>query len=118
MARAKLNIEVEDSNGIRVIHLSGPLDSQTYDEFKEFMNPIISQSRVRIVLDCQNLTYVNSRAWTLLIHYQRSVKTGLSFFGIAALRPRILKGIELLRLDKLMQWYPTIDDAMQIAIAI
>jgi len=69
------------------------------------------------VLDCQNLTYVNSRGVTLLMHYQRTSKLDFSFLGIAALRPRILRNIELLGLDKLMTWYPTIEQALQTASA-
>lgn len=114
----KLDFQIEDRNGIRLVHVSGPLDSATYDQFKSFMDPLIGQSRVRIVLDCQNLTYVNSRGLTLLVHYERTTKLGFSFFGVAALRPRILKGIELLGLDKLVKWYPTLEEAMDMAAAV
>ena len=113
-----LNFEIEDRNGIRLIHVSGPLDSATYDQFKNYMDPLIGQSRVRIVLDCQNLTYVNSRGLTLMVHYERTVKRGFSFFGVAALRPRILKGIELLGLNKVVTWYPTLEEALEIAAAV
>lgn len=118
MAEAKLNFEIEDRNGIRLIHVSGPLDSMTHDQFKNFMDPIIRQSRVRIVLDCQGLTYVNSRGLTLLVHYQRTALQGFSFFGIAALRPRILKGMELLGMSKFVTWYPTLENAMETAAAM
>lgn len=118
MSQATLNFEVEDRNGIRLIHVSGPLDSMTYDQFRHYLDPIISRAHVRIVLDCQGLTYVNSRGLTLLVHYERTAKLGFSFFGIAALRPRILKGIELLGLDKLVKWYPTLEEAMQMAAAV
>ena len=115
MSDATLNFDVEDLNGIRLIHVSGPLDSVTHDQFKQFMDAQLRQARIRIVLDCQNLTYVNSRGVTLLMHYQRTSKLDLSFLGIAALRPRILRNIELLGLDKLMTWYPTIEQALQMA---
>ena len=118
MADATLNFEVEDCNGVRLIHVAGPLDSMTYEQFKSYMDPVISQSRVRIVLDCQNLTYVNSRGLTLLVHYQRTAKLGFSFFGVAGFRPRILKGIELLGLGKIVTWYPTLEQAMQTAAAM
>lgn len=117
MAETALKFEIEDCNGIRLIHVSGPLDSVTYDQFKEFMDPQIRQARARIVLDCQNLTYVNSRGVTLLLHLQRSSKLDFSFLGIAALPPRILRNIELLGLDKLMTFYPTVEQALQIAAA-
>ena len=118
MAAATLNFEIENRNDIRLIHVSGPLDSMTYDQFKSYLDPIVSQSHVRIVLDCQGLTYVNSRGLTLLMHYQRTTRLGFSFFGIAALRPRIIKGIELLGLTKMVTWYPTLDEALQIAAAV
>ena len=117
MSDATLNFDVEDLNGIRLIHVSGPLDSVTHDQFKQFMDAQLRQARIRIVLDCQNLTYVNSRGVTLLMHYQRTSKLDLSFLGIAALRPRILRNIELLGLDKLVTWYPTIEQALQMAAA-
>ena len=118
MAEATLNFEVEDRDGIRLIHVSGPLDSMTYDQFKRFLEPMLSRSHLRIVLDCQNLTYVNSRGLTLLMHYQKNAKVAFSFFGVAALRPRIVKGIELLGLGKLMTFYPTLEEALQTAAAI
>ena len=117
MSDATLNFDVEDLNGIRLIHVSGPLDSVTHDQFKQFMDAQLRQARIRIVLDCQNLTYVNSRGVMLLMHYQRTSKLDLSFLGIAALRPRILRNIELLGLDKLVTWYPTIEQALQTAAA-
>ncbi|MGD9781271.1 MAG: STAS domain-containing protein [Kiritimatiellia bacterium] len=117
MADATLNFDVEDREGIRLIHVSGPLDSATYDQFKRYVDPMINGARVRIVLDCQNLTYVNSRGLTLLMHYQKNAKVAFSFFGVAALRPRIVKGIELLGLGKLMTFYPTLEEALQTAAA-
>lgn len=118
MAQAMLNFEVEDRNGIRLIHVSGPLDSMTYDQFRNYLDPQISHAHVRIVLDCQDLTYVNSRGLTLLVHYERTAQLGFSFFGIAALRPSILKGIELLGLGKLVKWYPTVEEALGMAAAV
>ncbi len=118
MAESTLNFEIEDSNGVRLIHVSGPLDSATYDQFKKFLDPMISQSHARIVLDCRNLSYVNSRGLTLMMHYQKTAKLGFSFFGIAGLRPNILKSIVLLGLDKSVKWYPTLEEAVQTAAAV
>ncbi|HPT16471.1 MAG TPA: STAS domain-containing protein [Kiritimatiellia bacterium] len=118
MSEAILHFEIEDrEGGVRVVHVSGPLDSATYDQFKKFMDPQVNRPQLRLVLDCAGLTYVNSRGITLLTHYQRVCKMGISFFGIAALRPRILKSLELLGLDKLVTWYPTLEEAMQTAAA-
>ena len=118
MAKATLSFEVEDRGGIRVIHMTGPLDSATYDQCNDYLEPLIQESRSRIVLNCQNLTYVNSRGVTLLMHCQRTATLGLSFFGVAALRPHTLKSIELLGLGKMLKWYPTLETAMEMAAAV
>ena len=118
MAKAELHFEAEDRNGIRLIRVSGPLDSMTYSQFRAYMDPVLNQYRVRIVLDCQNLTYVNSRGVALLLHYQRTCNLGLSFFALTAVPPRIVKEVEMLGLSKLLSWYPTLENAMEVAAAV
>ncbi len=118
MGKATLEFQVDERDGVRVIHIRGPLDSSTYDACKAYLDPIVQQARARIVLDCGDLTYVNSRGVTLLMHYQRAATLGFSFFGIAALRPITLKSIEMLGLGKHLKWYPTLDNAVQMAAAM
>ena len=115
MTAAELNITEEDCEGIRVIRLEGPLDSMTYDQFKDYIDPIAAQPHARIVLDCERLAYVNSRGITLLAHFQRTLSSNLAFFGIAALKPRILKAIELLGVSKLVRLYPSVEEARKAA---
>lgn len=115
MANAVLTIKDEDRDGIRLIRMVGPLDSMTYDQFKDYLDPIAAQNHARIVLDCENLSYVNSRGITLLAHFQRTLSSNLAFFGIAALKPRILKAIELLGVSKLIRLYPTVEEALKAA---
>ena len=115
MTGTSLTTEIEDRDGIRVIHVSGPLDSMTHDSFKSQMDPLVNQPRVRIVLDCEKLTYVNSTGLTLLARYHRSALQNRSFFGIAALNPRILKAIDLLGMGNLVKPFPTVADALRAA---
>ena len=112
----KLASEVVD--GVLLIHVSGPLDSATYDQFKAFMDPVVAQPQLVIVLDCRNLTYVNSRAWTLLMHFHRVALQALSDFKIAAFDPHSLKGIPRMGLDKSLAWLPTIEQALHPAFAM
>ena len=115
MSDAVLTTQIESREGVQVIHISGPLDSMTHDRFKDLLDPMVSQSRVRIVLDCENLSYVNSKGLALLGRYQRIALQNLSFLGIAALNRRITKTIELLGMSKLVKLYPTLAEAMTAA---
>ena len=115
MSDAVLTTQIESREGVQVIHISGPLDSMTHDRFKDLLDPMVSQPRVRIVLDCENLSYVNSKGLALLGRYQRIALQNLSFLGIAALNRRITKTIELLGMSKLVKLYPTLAEAMAAA---
>ena len=118
MSKAQLQFETEDRSGVHLVRISGPLDSITYDQFRAYMDPLVIQSQKRVVLDCTDLTYVNSRGVALLLHYQRTSSLKLSFFGITGVPPRIVKEVEMLGLRKLLSWYPTLDSAMEIAAAM
>jgi stage II sporulation protein AA (anti-sigma F factor antagonist) len=115
MAGIGLTAEVEDCNGIGVVHIAGPLDPMTHDTFRSKLDPLVAPSRFRLVLDCEKLTYVNSTGLTLLARYHRSALQARSFFGIAALNPRILKAIDLLGMGNLVKPYPTVADALRAA---
>ena len=115
MADAQITTTLEVIEGIQLVHVSGPLDSVTHETFKIFLEPLVTQTRARIVLDCAGLTYVNSKGLALLGRFQRLSMQNLSFLGIAGLNKRITKTIELLGLSKLVKLYPTLDEAMDAA---
>ena len=115
MAAAKLTIETEEVNGVKVVRVAGPLDSATFDQFRDYIEPLVTQRGARIVLDCRNLMYVNSRGVTLLMHFQRMATTTLSYFGVAAFRPHTVKSIEMLGLGSKLKWFPTVEEALETA---
>ncbi len=115
MAVAVLTTQIENRDGIQLVHVSGPLDSMTHEQFKSLLDPMVNQPHVRIVLDCESLSYVNSKGLALLGRYQRITIQNLSFFGIAGLNRRITKTIELLGMSKLVRLYPGVEEAMQAA---
>lgn len=113
-----LTTQIENRDGVHLVHVSGPLDSMTQDQFKDLLDSMVIQPRVRIVLDCERLSYVNSKGLALLGRYQRISLQNLSFLGIAGLNSRIIKTIDLLGMSNLVKLYPTVEDAMQAASAL
>ena len=118
MAEAVLTIQLENTNGVQLIHVSGPLDSVTHDQFRSQLDPLVNESGVRLVLDCTNLTYVNSKGLALLGRYQQITMKNLSFFGVAGLNKRIMKTIELLGLSRIVKIYPTVEEAVEAALKL
>jgi anti-sigma B factor antagonist len=111
------NIQIENRDGIQLVHVSGILDYTGYDQFRNLLIPLVDQPHARVVLDCANLTYVNSKGLVLMVRCHRTATQNQSFFGIAALRARILKAIAVLGMGKLVELYPSVEEAMQAAAA-
>ena len=110
-----LTTQIENRDGIHLVHVLGALDSLVFEQFKEMMDPLINHAHVRIVLDCEKLTYVNSKGLALLGRYQRISSQNLAFLGIAGLNKRLVKTIDVLGLGKLVKLYPTVEEALKAA---
>lgn len=112
-----LTTSMETRDGVQVIHLSGALDSLAFDQFKDLLAEWVAKPTTRLVLDCQHLTFVNSQGLALLGSQQRLIVQNRSFMGIAGLNRRIVKTIEMLGLDRLVNLYPAVDEAVAAAEA-
>ena len=110
-----LTTQIENREGIHLVHVLGALDSMVFEQFKEMMDPMVNHAHVRIVLDCEKLTYVNSTGLALLGRYQRISSQNLSFLGIAGLNKRLVKTIEMLGMGKVVTLYPTVEEALKAA---
>jgi anti-anti-sigma factor len=110
-----LTTQIENRDGIQLVHLSGSLDSNSYDQFKDLLTPMVNQSRARIVLDGENLTYVNSKGLALMgLHHQITAQNQ-TFLGIAALNPRIMKTVALMGMSQMVKLFATVEEAIQAA---
>ena len=112
-----LTTQIENRDGIQLVHVTGALDSAANGQFKKMLDPLVNQAQIRIVLDCEKLTYVNSKGLSLLGRYQRISSQNLSFLGIAGMNPRLVKTIDLLGLGKLVKLYPTVEEALTASSA-
>ena len=110
-----LTTQIENREGIHLVHVLGALDSMVFEQFKEMMDPMVNHAHGRIVLNCEKLTYVNSTGLALLGRYQRICSQNLSFLGIAGLNKRLVKTIEMLGMGKVVKLYPTVEEALKAA---
>ncbi|MGD9781273.1 MAG: STAS domain-containing protein [Kiritimatiellia bacterium] len=115
MVQDNLTTRIEDRDGVQVVHVSGPLGFDSYYRFKEFMDPLMEAPGGRVVLDCGDLGYVNSKGFVLLARYQRLAGQTGSFFGIAALNSRLAREVALLGLGRLVKTYATVEEAVAAA---
>ncbi len=112
MAQADLHVMFDQSESVTIVKLVGPIDSATFDQFKSAMQPILKEPVPLCVVDCTELSYINSKGIGLLanLHRQAMICMGYAaFFGIA---PRIKKTFDLLGLGKRLHIFPNLEESV------
>ena len=113
MARAELDIYTQTVDGVTVVTLVGPVDSATFNQYKEALDRLCrTESAPLLAIDCRQLSYVNSKGIGLLASLHRQVMIQMGNIALFGLSPRILKTLELLGLGKRLRIYETQEEAL------
>ncbi|HMP90798.1 MAG TPA: STAS domain-containing protein [Kiritimatiellia bacterium] len=100
MSRTELEVFISHENGIDIVMVDGPVDSATIDAFKEKLDPVLNRQGAKVILDCQHLTYLNSRAIGLLVKYHRGLMLSRGQMAVCNLNSKLVRTLELLQLGK------------------
>ncbi len=112
--RNELEIQTETVGNATILILDGPVDSATTDAFKKAVDALAARPGAKIVLDCTNLTYLNSRAIGLLVGYHRRVIATRGLFTMCNLNAKLVKTLELMQIGKSLLIYDTREQAMEL----
>jgi len=113
MARAELDIYTNEVDGIIVVKLVGPVDSATFDKYKQELDRLCHVAPCpRIAIDCSELTYINSKGIGLLASLHRQVMIQMGNIALFGLSSRILKTLELLGLGKRLRLFDVREEAL------
>lgn len=112
MSKTTLNMLVEQANGVSVVSVQGPVDSATLEIFKNTLDPLCLPPGARVLLDCRQLTYMNSRAIGLLVKYHRSLMMTRGRFALYGLSNRLVHTLDLLQLGQSLVTFPTEEEAL------
>ncbi len=112
MSKTDLEISVASDGRIDFVVVDGPVDSATIDHFKERLDPVCNNPSAKVVLDCQRMTYLNSRAIGMLVKYHRTLLAGRGCLVIFGLNPKMVRTLELLQLGKALFIHDTREQAV------
>jgi anti-anti-sigma factor len=90
----------------------GPLDSATLADFQAVVGPLCARGGARVLLDCEALTYMNSRAIGLLMKYSRGLAVARGHFAMCCLNSKLVRTLDLLQIGKSLSIYPTREEAL------
>jgi len=116
---------VRESDGPTIIHLVGVIDAHTLDTFEGSLREVmdddgqdsggLDSGGLAIVLDCNELRYVNSAGFGELIRYHDQLKSRGGRLVLARVPPKIGVILEMLGLKSLIPVATGLDEARGIA---
>ncbi|MDD3604426.1 MAG: STAS domain-containing protein [Kiritimatiellae bacterium] len=106
------DILIEEQGDVKIACVNGPVDVSNIDIFSEKVGALCRGTSNKTVLDLSGMNYINSRGMGLMIEFSRQAALGGGRFVVCSPRPVILKNIELLRLDAVVEIFETRTDAV------
>jgi anti-sigma B factor antagonist len=98
-----MQIEVESKGDVSVVHCGGSLDADSIAAFKKIAYELVDKGATRLVVDCSNLTFVDSMGLGVLISLLRRVRQGNGDVKMASLSDDVKTIFEITRLHRLFE---------------
>jgi anti-sigma B factor antagonist len=96
-----MQIDVKQHGDIQVMHCGGSLDADTVPAFKKVAYDLVGGGSTRFVIDCTDLTFIDSMGLGVLISLLRRVRQRNGDVKVAALSDEVKTIFEITRLHRL-----------------
>ncbi|MGW3661869.1 STAS domain-containing protein [Streptomyces sp. NPDC005141] len=108
---ARLSVAETPAAGIRVLVLSGEIDTDNVDLLRQALR-IDGNGRAQLVLDFSAVTFMDSSGVNVLVAAHRDAASGDGWIRMAALTAPVQRVVEIVGLDTIIACYPTLPQAL------
>lgn len=105
-------IHREKEKGLDVLHLDGSLDAYSFPKLEAALEELRTTNKNKVVLNCEGLDYISSAALGALIGFARRARENSGDLKLVKLSPKIFNIVELLGFHKILEIYPSMDEAI------
>lgn len=106
-------IQLEQRDDLDILHLDGALDAYSFPRLDTTLSKLREHNHNRVVLDCTALDYISSAALGALIGFARRAREGHGDLKLVGLSKKIYTIVELLGFHKILEIYPTVEEAVR-----
>lgn len=97
----------ETPASISVIHLSGSLDSFTFDKLERALDKLVAEENLRIVLDMKRMHYISSAGLGVLVRFAKQLRQSEGDLKLAQVPGAVREVLELVSMDAMLDTYKT-----------
>ncbi|MDG9709573.1 STAS domain-containing protein [Streptomyces sp. DH10] len=106
-----LSVVSSSTDGIRVLTLAGEIDHHTGDQLRQALD-VADAARPRIVVDMQQVTFMDSTGINILIAAHQAVTAAGGWLRLAGPADSVLRTLQLVGVDALLDCHPTLREAL------
>jgi len=103
---------LKNDKEVAVCHLVGAIDTSTLLNFQSALYRLRRQGIKRLVLDMEEISYVNSTGFSVLLKHAELFKNGAGELAIARMHPKVQLVFEVLGLTPYLRLYSAVEDAV------
>lgn len=107
-----LEIAVSEQNKVRLLQVSGRVDSISADELHAALLDCIANAPHQVVVDLQDVEYMSSAGLRELVSALKQVNKQEGDLRLANPSARVMEVLELAGLDSIFKIFPTLSDAI------
>lgn len=109
-----MKLKRRDSGDVTILELSGKLmGGPDAIAFQDVIKELLGEGRSSVVVDLENLSWVNSTGLGILISGYTSVKNSGGVLKLAAVASRIESILMITKLTTVFETFKTVDEAVQ-----
>ena len=108
--------QVEERRTLRIIRLQGELNVSREPEINKFVRDFRSRPEFEfknMILDFKDVPYADSSAVARLVQTMFDYKKAHHDLAIVNLNDTLRNVLEVMKIDKLIRWYPSEEDAVK-----
>ena len=98
---------------VLILSADGGLISHTADQFVEELQQFVDLGCRKLVVDCTQLHHISSYGMGVLIQLHKKLAHKGGDVKLACVQGTLAKLLSLVRLDRVFEMYPTVDDALR-----
>lgn len=108
----EMTIETQPAN-IAIVHMQGKLDLLSTANVKQRLSQVVSEGSSKLVIDMSNVTFIDSSGLAALVSALKTTRLASGDLRLACLSEEARNIFEITRLDRVIQSYETVEDAIE-----
>ncbi|MGM0598175.1 MAG: STAS domain-containing protein [Candidatus Rifleibacteriota bacterium] len=101
------------SNDVTLVVLRGEIGTETVNQFKDKIDQIVADGKHKLVMDFQEVNYLNSMGLGVVAATLKKVKKNKGDLKLINLSPAVQELFELTRLTKVFEIFDSEEDAVK-----